>query len=106
MKAEGFTLEVNFIYYKKEIAYINYINYYFAKIAVSSSVYSGKTEFIVSEEECTNFVKSLTELFESLKVGDVGISDYEPDQNNLCFDSDGRGNFTISGVFIIGEIGL
>lgn len=98
-KAEDFTLEVNFICYKKEKIFNNIITNLSARIAVNSIVYSGLTEFAISKEECLDFVKRLTELYDSLKVGVVGISDYEPEQNNLYFNSDGSGNFIISGVF-------
>ncbi|MGN1061120.1 MAG: hypothetical protein ACI4QN_05245 [Candidatus Coproplasma sp.] len=98
-KAEDFTLEVSFINYKEEKIFNNIITNYTVRIAVKCFDYSAITEFYISKEEWVGFIKRLTELYDSLKVGVAGISDYEPDQNNLYFNSDGTGNFIISGVF-------
>lgn len=92
LKAEDFTLELNYVHYKTD-------NVYTVTISVSSLSYAGKIAFILYKYEYQGFVKDLTELYTSLKIGIAGISDYEPDQNNLYFNSDGTGNFTISGVF-------
>ncbi|MGN0824020.1 MAG: hypothetical protein ACI4MB_02990 [Candidatus Coproplasma sp.] len=81
--AEGFTLEVNFIYYKKEKLFNCIINNYSVRIIVKCFDYSGNTEFAISKEEYIDFVKRLTELYDTLNIGVAGISDYEPDQNNL-----------------------
>lgn len=91
-KAEDFELELKFIGSKTDSVFV-------VTISVTCIVYSGKTTFYVCKEQCYGFVQDLTELYNSLKVGKAILSDYEPDQNNLCFDSDGTGNFTISGVF-------
>lgn len=99
LKTEDFTLEVVFRHNKNTFLFNNYITDTTAKMAVSCFDYSGVTEFAVSIEECTAFVKDISELFDGLKEGLTGISDYEPEQNNLYFKSDGAGHFNISGIF-------
>ncbi|MCM1439236.1 MAG: hypothetical protein NC131_08565 [Roseburia sp.] len=99
LNAGGFTLELKFFHHRETIEFKNYITDTTVRISVSDLDYSGITEFAISCEECVNFIKSLTELFGNLNTGVTGISDYEPDENNLYFQSDGLGHFNVSGVF-------
>lgn len=91
-KAEDFLLEINYTGHKTD-------DVFSVTISVSSNVYSGKASFYVCKEHYYGFVNDFCDLYNSLNTGKAIISDYEPDKNNLCFDSDGTGNFTISGVF-------
>lgn len=99
LKEENFELEVCFQQYEKPVEFKNYITTMTARISVSCYDYAGVTQFVISNEECVNFINDITKLYNSLAEGVTGISDYEPDQNNLYFKSDGFGHFTVSGVF-------
>ena len=92
LKAEDFELELSFIGSKTD-------NLFVLTISVSCEAYSGKTTFNVPKEQYYGFVSNICDLYSNLSKEKAVISDFEPDKNNMCFELDGRGNFTISGVF-------
>lgn len=99
LKTEDFTLEVKFNKFKEYKTFNSILTKMAVTVTVSSYDYSGKTQFACSKEEHIGFVRDLSEIYNSLKEGITGLSDYEPDQNNFYFESDGLGHFNVSGIF-------
>jgi hypothetical protein len=75
------------------------------QIAVKDIHYSGNLclEYF-TKSELVEIVNKLSELYETLKEGEVGFYEsfnFEPENNNIIFVSDGFGHFIVKGAFNI-----
>lgn len=79
-------------------AEINYKNR-MVLLSVQGKRFSGAVSFYCDREFFAQFVTELEELYTTLREGETGLHDYEPDDNFIKFVSDGMGHFEVSGVF-------